>query len=53
MGGAAPREGCIFILDCIDRALGHARKAREKLAQFTSAMKHAGLHGVERAVERL
>jgi hypothetical protein len=35
------------------RALGDAGKAREKLAQFPSAVKHAGLHSAERAVKRL
>ena len=35
------------------RALGDAGKARKKLAQFTSAVKHAGLHSVDRAVEHL
>jgi hypothetical protein len=35
------------------RASGDPGKAREKLAQSTSAVKHAGLHSTERAVQRL
>jgi len=35
------------------RALGDTGKAREKLAQFTSTVKHAGFHSAKRAVERL
>ena len=33
------------------RALQRAGKARQKFAQFTSPVKQAGLHGVERAIQ--
>jgi hypothetical protein len=49
------REGICVPIDLTGelRALGDAGKAREKLAQFTSAVKHAGLHSVDRAIEHL